>query len=102
MERSAVEARARRQFHDVAGIHDGDSLSYIAYSGHIVGDKERGKLLLSLQSSDQVKDLSLHGHVEGADRLIEDHQTGTRGECASNGHALNLAAGEFVRKPLGH
>ena len=66
----------------------------------VVGDEQVAQPQLALQVDHEVQDLRLHGHVEGGDRLVGDHQGGRERQRAGQADALPLAAGELVRKPV--
>ena len=48
-------------------------------------------LSLLLQVSQQLNDLDLHCHIQGACGFVQDDQFGTQDHGTSNGHALTLA-----------
>ena len=58
---------------DLAG-QDVDPVRHVANDIEVVRDEEVGDPELVLQVSEQVEDLGLDGHVQGADRFVADDQ----------------------------
>ena len=59
---------------DLAQVHDVDPVRHVANDIEVVRDEEVGDPELVLQVSEQVEDLGLDGHVQGADRFVADDQ----------------------------
>ena len=60
-------------------------------------DEQVGQAQLCLQVVEQVQDLVLYEHVERGHGFVQDDDFRVEREGAGYGHALALAAGEFVR-----
>ena len=86
---------------DLAAAHDEHPVGDAAHHAEIVRDKQVGQPVLPRQIRDQVENLRPHPHVEGGDRLVEDHQLGPDDQGAGDGDALTLPAREFVDMPVG-
>ena len=69
----------------------------MADHGEVVRDHEVGQAELVLEVLEQVDDLCLDGHVQGAHRLVRDDQVGLHRQGPGNADALALTAGELVR-----
>ena len=65
--------------------------------GHrqIVRDEEIRQAESRLQVQQQIRDLGLHGAIQGGQGFIEDQQLRFEHECACDGQSLALAAAEF-------
>ena len=57
-----------------------------------MGDEDIGHVVPRLQPPEQVNDLGLNGHVQGAGRLVQDQQPGPQDKRPGNGDALALPA----------
>ena len=93
---------ARALLHDAAVAHHQDVVGQGAHHRQVVGDEQVAQAQLRLQPGQEVEDLVLHQHVQRGHRLVAHHQPRARRECARDGHALPLTAGQFVRVPVGH
>ncbi|MDT4850998.1 hypothetical protein FQZ97_851660 [compost metagenome] len=63
----------------------------------VVADEQVADAELLLQVLHEVEHLGLHRDVERAHGLVGHDELGARDECARDGDALALAAGELVR-----
>ena len=63
----------------------------------VVGDEQIRQPEFVLQVFEQVEDLGLDAHVQGADRLVAHDELGSHRERPSDADALPLAAAELVR-----
>ena len=63
----------------------------------VVRDEQVGQAGLGLDVGEQLEHLRLHGHVEGAGRLVADEQLGLGREGPGDADALALTAGELRR-----
>ena len=102
MGRGVVDRRGRALLDHPAEVHHCDAFAHMAHDGQVVGDEEVGQALLGLEVGEQVDDLGLHGHVEGAHRLVADHQVRAQGQRPGDGDALSLPAGELMRVAVEH
>ena len=66
----------------------------------IVGDHQVSELSLPLQFRQQVKDLSLHRHIQRRRRLIQQQHLRLKNQRSGYRHALPLPAGELMRITL--
>ena len=69
--------------------------------GQIVADEDVGETEFRLEADQQFEDLQLHHHVEGRNRLVQNHQVRRQRERARDGDPLRLASGDFGGTPLG-
>ena len=83
--------------HQIAQVHNADSVGDMLDDGQIVGDEKIRQVALFLQGFQQVDDLRLNGDVQRGDRLIADDELGVQGQRTGNADTLALAAGELVR-----
>ena len=88
------------RLHDLAAIHHHDAVADAFDHRKIMADEQAGKSEPVAQIAQQIEDLRLHGHVEGRNRLVRDHEFGLRDQRAGNGDALALTARKLVRKPV--
>ena len=65
----------------------------------LVGDEQDGEVQLGAELVQQVEDLGLDGHVQGADRLVRDEHPWLERQGPCDGHPLPLAAGQVARQP---
>ena len=100
MERVLVERGGRRDLDDLAEVHHGHAVGDVADDREVVGDEQVGQPEVVLEALEQVDDLRLDRHVEGADRLVADDQVGLHGERPGDPDPLPLAAAELVRVAL--
>src|ERR1700722_12464242 len=71
-------------------------MTQMAHDGKIVADEQHGGAEFPLQIEQQVDDLPLNGHIQGAHRLIAYQKLRTQYHGARNADALALATAEFV------
>ena len=74
MERAGVQVVRRGQLDDPAEVHHRDPVADVADDRQVVGDEQVGQRELVLEALQQVDDLGLDRHVEGADRLVGDDE----------------------------
>src|ERR1700730_1803901 len=101
MVRTTIEPKSWCQLDDLTCVKNSNSLRNVSNRRQVMGNEQRSKLMVHLQSLDEVQDLGLDGHVKGADGLVEHDEVRVRDECASDGHALTLPARKFVRVTRG-
>ncbi|EAU65581.1 conserved hypothetical protein [Stigmatella aurantiaca DW4/3-1] len=92
----AVQLRGLRQLHDLPQVHHRHPRGDVLHDLQVMRDEEVGELQLPLQVHQEVDDLRLDGHVEGADGLVRDDQIGPQSDGASNADALTLAPGKLM------
>jgi hypothetical protein len=78
-------------------VHHDDPVGHVPHHRQVVGDEQVRQPALALQVVQQVQDLGLHRHVEGAGGFVEDDQLGVEGQGPRDRDPLALAAGELVR-----
>ena len=83
--------------HHVAVLHHHHLVGERAHHPQVVADEDVGEAVVLLQPAEEVDDLHLHRHVEGAGRLVEHDELRLQDHRAGDGDALALAAGELVR-----
>ena len=82
--------------HQVAQVHHAHRVGDVLHHAQVVGDEQVCELILLLQLLEQVDDLGLDGHVQGADGLVAHHELRVQGQGPGDADALALAAGELV------
>src|SRR6185295_14136672 len=83
-------------FDDLAAVHKGDAVRYLASETHLVCDHQHGHAVTG-QILHDVQDLVDHLRVERRGRLVEQHHPWLHTQRARDGDALLLAAREHVR-----
>ncbi len=96
MQRVAEQFLRFGLFHDMAQIHDAHSVGYIFYHAHVMGDEQKGNLILFAQILQQVDDLGLDGNIQRRNRLVADNNFGIQDQCPRQAGPLPLPAGKFV------
>ena len=81
---------------DTAGIHHLDPVAEAGDDAEIVGNKHDGHAEFLLHFPDELKNLRLHGDVEGGGGFIRDEDLGFGDERHRDHHALAHPAGELV------
>ena len=90
--RIGEDAFGRPFFHNASLAHDDDVVAECADNLEVVADEKIGKVVLSLQVTQQIDDLRLHAHVEGACRLVQHDEFRLENHGSCNGDTLALAA----------
>ena len=85
---------------DAAQIHDGHAMRDGAHHAQVVRDEEVGQTMPVAQIDQEVEDLRADRDIQGADRLIADHQLGMQRQGAGDTDPLALAAREFMGEPV--
>lgn len=81
--------------HDSPLLHDDHPVAALVDHVQVVGDEEVAQVVLPPQAHEQVQNLVLDGHVQGGDRLVQNHQPGPHDHGRGDGHPLALTAGEL-------
>ena len=97
MLRAAKQLAARRQFHELAEVHDGDSVAEELHRREVVRDEQAREAHVALQVAQQIEDRGLHRDVERGHGLVGDQHARLDDQRAREADALSLAAGELVR-----
>src|SRR5438552_6179784 len=90
----------RALLHDGALVHEEDPVGGVAGKAHLVADHDHGHAALPQRAHD----LEHRAHqlrIEGAGRLVEQHDPGLERDRARDGHPLLLAARELARRVAG-
>ena len=74
-----------------------DAVGHLGYHGQIVGDVERGRVVLADQRLEQDQHLNLGGHIQRRGGLVEHQHIGSAGHGHGRHGALQLAARHLVR-----
>ena len=85
------------RFDNATGIHHLNAITESGNDAEIMGDKDHAHANFLLHLFDELKDLRLHGHIEGRGRFVGDEELGLCNQCHGNHHALAHATGKFVR-----
>ena len=99
--RGVEQGLDRGQFDEPASVHDGDAVTDDPQQGEVMGDEEKGEMLLLLQLTEEIDDLGLHGNVQGGCRFIGQDQLWLQAETAGDVHPLPLSAGQFIGQAVG-
>ena len=83
-------------FDHYPAVHEDKPVTDLACETHLVGHDDHGHTL-SGQRSHYVKHLSDQFGIQGAGRLVEEHQLWIHREGPGNGDALLLATGKLRR-----
>lgn len=75
----AVDRLTRRDFYDLAEIHDRYPVADMLNHSEIVRDEEIGELHLLLKLLEQIDNLGLNGDIQGRDGFVRDDKPGTHG-----------------------
>ena len=90
---------------DLARVHHHDAVAQVARERQVVGDEQHRDAPLPLELLEQVHDLGLDAHIQGAGRLVEDEQGRVVGERHGDHHPLAHATRQLVgvapRRPGG-
>ena len=97
MARVVEDFTRRADLDDPAQVHDGDPVRQVAHDGQVVRDEQQGQTQLFAELAEQIQDLRLHRYVECRYGFVRNEQVRVQRECGGDGHALLLAAGQFVR-----
>ena len=97
MQRPVADRRARTELDDLAQVHHRHPVADVPDHRQLVGDEQVGQVELLLQVFHQVDDLRLDRDVEGADRLVRDHERRVEHQGPCDADALPLATRELVR-----
>ena len=84
------------KLHNVSQIHYHDAVAEMLDNPQIMGNEHIRQVEFLFDVLHQVDDLSLNGHVQGADRFIADHKFRIQRNRPGNSHTLPLAAGKFM------
>ena len=100
MARVAEELCRRGGLHDASGVHHVHVVTDFADDAEVVSDEDDAGPQLLLALFDQLKDLLLHGHIQGGGRFICDEDLWTGDEGHGDHHPLTHATGELMRVGL--
>ena len=93
---------SRTKLHQVAQIHNADTVGNVADNGQVVGDEQICQILALLQLLKQVDYLGLYGHIQCGYALIANDELGLYSQSTGNADALTLTTGELVRVAMEH
>jgi hypothetical protein len=91
------QSRLGCELDDAAQVHHAHVIADMAHHGEVVGDKQVGQPLATLQILHQVEHLRLHRDVEGRRRLVAHQEFRFGGERSRDRDPLALATGELMR-----
>jgi hypothetical protein len=83
------------------GVHDQHLVGHARDHAQVVADQDQRRAGLLPDRAEGVKDLGLHGHVQGRGRLVRDEQGGLVRDGDGDDHALAHPAGQLVREAPG-
>src|SRR5690554_1850076 len=101
MSRALKELANGRVLDDLSGVHHGDLVCDIGDDPEIVCDENDAHAELTLELTEEIKDLRLNGHIERGCRFIGDEKSRPGGERDGDHHPLPHSATELVRKGAG-
>src|ERR1700722_2098620 len=100
MPRVQIDLIARRDFDNLAEVHDGYAIADVFYHPQVVRDEQVGQLQLLLQVLQQIDYLRLDRDIERRDWLVEHEEAWIHRESPRDANSLTLAAGKFVRQTI--
>ena len=83
---------------DPTRIHHGDLVGVSRDHTQVVRDQQHSQAPLTTQGAQQVEQLRLHRHVEGAGRLVGDEDVGVARQRDRDRHPLPQPTGQLVRE----
>src|SRR5690606_4267546 len=84
-------------FAALATVEEADGVGELGRAALLVGDHQRGEVVLGAELADAVEHLADQFGVERRRHLVEQHRLGSHGECSRDCHALLLAARKLAR-----
>jgi hypothetical protein len=100
MQRPVQHRRRRPEFDDPPAVHDGYPVGESFDDREVVRNEQAGEPQLGLQRADQAENPGLRRGVQRAGRFIGQDQVRIQRDCAGDGGALLLPAGQFMRVPV--
>ena len=100
MPRIPIEILRIRHLDHPTQIHHGDPITHVLDEREVVRDEEVGEAQIPLEVVEKVHHLSLHGDVQGADRLVQDQKVRLHGERSRDPETLALSTTELVWIPI--
>ena len=92
-----VEAVDRCLLHDLARVHDHDSVREAGDDPKIVGNPHHGEFEFALEITDEVEKLVLCADVKGGRGLVRDQQSRPARERDRQHHTLTHPSAELMR-----
>jgi hypothetical protein len=92
-----IQGRTGHDFNNLARIHNGQAAGQVGYQAQIMGYQHISEGKLFFKAQEQIDDLGLDGHIQGAYRLIGQKQAGAQGQGPGNADTLALSSAELVR-----
>ena len=81
---------AGTQFHNLAAVQNGNTVSNIGNNTQVMGDKYDGVVEFLLQVLQQLQDLCLNGNVQRSGGFVTDQNLGLAGKCNCNLIVMNI------------
>ncbi len=97
MQRVVVQQRRLAHFHDLSGVHHRSAVADRRRELEVVGDEQHGQAELAAQVIEDRHDLGLGGDIQRRSRLVGEQQLRLGEQRRGDRHALQHAAGQFVR-----
>jgi len=88
--------------HQLARVHDADSIRNVGNDAKVVADVEDGGVEVTAQVGDQIEDTGFHCHVQRRRWLVGDEQGWVVQQRHTDDHALLLPTGKLVGVALQH
>ena len=86
--------------YDLSQVHDCHIVTDVLDHRDIMGDKERGEVVLILEIHHEVEYLSLNRYIQCRDRLISQDKLWTQDDRSGDRDTLSLSSGELMRITL--
>ncbi len=96
-----IELLRIRDLDNLSEVHHGRAVADVLDDGEAMRDEQARQTQFLLKFFQQVDHLRLDRHVERRHRLVTHQHHRLYRQCASDAHALALAAGKFVRVARG-
>ena len=82
--------------HDLAAVHNDDTVRHLRDHRQVVGNENEGGVLLLHQLVHELEDLGLDGHVQGSGGLVGDDEFGVGRQGDGDDDPLTHTAGKLV------
>src|SRR5688500_20393806 len=96
----AKEIANRREFGQVPGVHDADTIDDLGHQPHVVPEEDDRRPKILLDRQERVHHLAMYHDVQHARWLVGDDQLGTQayGDCYAD--SLIHAHAHLMSKPI--
>ena len=100
MQRVAVKVLVRSDLHQRTQVHDANAIGNHLNNSKVVGDEEVRQVVLLLNITKKIQNLSLNGHVKCRNGLVGHDELGANRKRTGDADTLTLTTRELVRIAL--